>query len=88
MSEQAAEWAVRLRLAFQQAITPDDMREIAQHVVKDAKRGDPQAIKLLMQLLTPPQPQVGRVGPINVTSGGGNGRRPKVVPQIPNGEGE
>ena len=76
MNEQSQEWAVRLRTAFQRAVSEDDMRQIAQNVVQQAKAGDPAAVKLLMGLLTPPQPQIGRVGPIHVT---GNGRKPKVI---------
>jgi len=86
MSEKQQEYMVRLRQALLSAISEDDMREIGKGLVAEAKRGDPQALRTILQLLAAPPAQVRQIGPIHVQS---NGKRaPKVVHQIGNGEGE
>lgn len=52
------EWIERLRQAAMKAVSEDDMREIFQGLVKRAKQGDVQALKLLMTYLQPPPPAV------------------------------
>lgn len=78
MSEKQQEYMVRLRQALLSAISEDDMREIGKGLVAEAKRGDPQALRTILQLLAAPPAQVRQIGPIHVT-GNGNGRKPKVI---------
>ena len=47
MSEKQQEYMARLRNALLGAISEDDMREIGLGLVKEAKRGDPQALRTI-----------------------------------------
>ena len=48
-----AEWMQRMRIAFQGAVSEDDMREIAQELVKRAKGGDRRALEMLLTYAMP-----------------------------------
>lgn len=90
MKDNAGEYMVRLRQAFAKGVSEDDMREIAQALVRNAKKGDPAALKTLLAFLEPPRPApapgvfgvvVGRKGaaePLTIEGRGGrtNGREP------------
>ena len=45
-------WQIRLRAACINSLKPDDMQEIVVHQVKKAKKGDADAIKFVMALLS------------------------------------
>ena len=44
----AADWQTRMRAAFFEAVTTDDMREIVEGLVKKAKAGDAVATRMLL----------------------------------------
>ena len=44
----AVSWQARMRTAFFEGVTEDDMREIVQGLVKKAKSGDMSAIRMLL----------------------------------------
>lgn len=75
----AVEWMQRMRLAFQQAVTEDDMREIAKGLVKRAKEGDRRALDLLLTYAMPKEPAQSRHERVSATVQA-YGVRPKALP--------
>jgi len=51
----AVEWMQRMRAAFMNAITEDDMRALAKGLMARAKDGDRDAVRFILTFSMPPQ---------------------------------
>jgi hypothetical protein len=73
------EWMQRMRTAFMNAITEDDMRELAKKLMERAKMGDREALRLIMTYTMPVPSQTTEHRRLTVQA---QVREPKRVPQL------